>query len=276
METTTPSPWLDPAAETVPAFTPSGMAGRTDEAAVTARRLFAVEVVLIAIVTVAVLALIALAVAYFALRPGFKAAQDSLPRSPGRVLAVHASEGDGDSSSVDVRYGPDIDHLHRATISVGDSADYWPGQSVDVLRDRATGTVTLPGENYTPEWFESLAFWVVAAAVVIGGLALKTLSGISPLARALSRSPWRRVRARWAVAPIGTDKQSQAVLYVPAVAADRVFTVKSAHRFSGINGADGWGRIEVAGDRRGLSVRLLDATGRGAAASPRPWPVVTS
>lgn len=276
METTAPPPWLDPEAETVPTFEPSGMRHRTDEAARTARRLTLVQVAAALVVTLAVLALVGLGVTYMELVPRFKAAQWELDRYPGRVLSV-TKDGDdeSDAGTVDVRYGPDIDHLHRATVAVGDVDRYRVGQSVTTLVDREAGTVTLPGENFTPEWFETLAAAVIVAALGLGALGIWTIARLNPIARALSRTPWRPERACWGVAPIGEPRTQRGVVYLPDVATDLVWTTSIPVMAFGQVDDDRWRTLEVAGDRTGLAVRRPQG-GRVVSARPHPWPVVAS
>jgi hypothetical protein len=135
------------------------------------RRLLGIEVVAGFLVVVAGTALIGLFVAWIVLSPEFRAQQLELPHFPGRVLAVHdSSDSESNAGTVKVRFGFDSDHMQTATIGVGDVGRWPVGDAVTVLVDPESGAVTLPGENYTPQWFKTLAGLVVLSGGAAGGL----------------------------------------------------------------------------------------------------------
>jgi hypothetical protein len=174
--------------------------------------------------------------------------QSLLDRTTGQIDAVHEDGGDSNSGDVDLHYlwsGETLD----ANVSVSDAGDWFSGEPVTVLVDPERDFVTLPGENYKPEWLDAVAFlsgfallWALVASAV----------WLTRTERKLSRaeaSAWRTVTVVF-VEPRG-EKGEISVVYLPEYAADRIWLV--AGRVP-----DDATRAQVAGQRSGLVLRTSE------------------
>jgi hypothetical protein len=135
----------------------------------------------VACILVSVVALLGDAEALGHLDVSYLARQDRLDRSPGRIVAV---DDDGtDEQRVTVRYGPDSDHLRTAEIGSVEG-DWSEGQRVVVLVDPGDpDSITLPGENYLPWWFNLL---FITLLLPLGGVGVG-IASLWRLRKAASR-----------------------------------------------------------------------------------------
>jgi hypothetical protein len=194
--------------------------------------------------------------------------QHELDRYPGRVVSVTPTPRRGnDTGTAEVSFITRWGAPRRYVVDVDDTSDWFAGQQTAVLVDPHHPTfVTLPGENYLPDWFGMLA--IVAVLGVIGGVAGGVwLVRVRRLRTRLERSRWRVVEACGIT--VASDDSSIHVLFMIGPGGGSFWRCSRA-----IVGASPT-PLEIAGTDRRLIVRqpgadkLATAT-RANMPSPRP------
>jgi len=197
----------------------------------------------LALVVVGVVALIASAVMWRSLDRMYLARQDDLVPSFGRIEEVRHHDDDPDEVVVSFTWAG---QPKTATVRVGKHHGWYDGETVTVLSSLDGTFVTLPGENYFPEWVELLCFLAVGTSIgVFVGGAIWWLRSHRKLRRT-RRSSWRTVVAYFA--DTRGENDDKTVFYVPEFAIDRFWKTSGRVQLAPA-------RIEVAGGPRGIVLR---------------------
>jgi hypothetical protein len=175
----------------------------------------------------------------------YERTQEALDRYPARIVTIRADASDTDDGVVVVKYGG-VDGL-RIPIRVHD-VDEWTGRRrVTILVDpEDRGFVTLPGENFLPEWFVGrLAVGIVlAVTLLVVGTIVWARSAMFLWRR--SRSPW--VTAYGSAIAHRRNDSTGTYAYFRAFTPDVVWKVPSRFAIPPIV-------AELTGDRTGAVIR---------------------
>jgi hypothetical protein len=172
----------------------------------------------------------------------YSAKQNKLDRGSGFIDQVTENGGDSNAGTIAITY-TDQGRTGFATVHVDDASDYSAGETVTVLVDpRDRGDVTVPGENYLPDWVPMLPFVAMAgAALALSGGAL--LAAVHRRGRSVRAHAWQRRSVR--TCEFGKGEGKTTLLFVEEP--DRSLSTYSVTRASrGLPKHTVW-RAEVAG-----------------------------